>query len=190
MKNCELAVSNFARCTTLWLAILILPVAVSAQDDSQHMKACTLLTPAEWTAAIGGSVGRPKGIFTPPNPQFARNGDFWSCELTVGTRTVWIQYNTLPATEEGKKLARESQDHLRKEGYQIQVKDLNGSLCSTMLQPASSKDTLKIVGTNCGRDKGPYHVLVIVGATGPNDLISMEKVAALAEKAASRVPVH
>jgi hypothetical protein len=77
-----------------------------------------------------------------------------------------------------------------KEGYQIQVKDLSGSLCSTMLQPASSKDTLKIVGTNCGRDKGPYHVLVIVDATGPNDLISMEKVAALAEKAAQRVPAH
>src|SRR5260370_30356222 len=181
MKHRKL--TSFARCTTLWLwlVILILPVAVSAQDDSQHMKACTLLTPAELTAAIGGSVGRPKGIFTPPNPQFARNGDFWSCELTVGTRAVWIQYNTLPATEEGKKLTPQSQNRLRKEGYQIQVKDLNGSLCSTMFQPARSKDTLKIVGTNCGRHKGPYHVLVIVGATGPNDLISIEKVAALAE---------
>ncbi|HEY6250606.1 MAG TPA: hypothetical protein VI685_11650, partial [Candidatus Angelobacter sp.] len=79
-------------------------------------------------------------------------------------------------------------DGLRKQGYQVQAKEVGGSQCFTVLPPDSSKYTSVLVGTSCGREKGPYSVSVKVGATGPNDVASMEKVAALTEKAASRVP--
>lgn len=176
----------FARNSWLGLLMaLIWPVAASAQQD---MKACTLLTPAELSTAVGGSVGHATGIFTPKNPRLGRNGDFWSCDQMVGMRKVWIFFNTLPATEEGKKLQQQMQDGLRKQGYQVQAKEVSGSQCFTVLPPDSSKYTSVLVGTSCGREKGPYSVAVKVGATGPNNVASMEKVAALTEKAASRVP--
>lgn len=172
------------RPASLWL--LVAPTwsgAASAQQNS--MRACNLLTPTELSSAIGGSLGHPTGIFTPKNPRLDRNGDFWSCQEMVGTREVWIFYNTLQVTEEGKKLGQEMQDRLRKQGYDIENKDVGGSHCSTMVPPSGSKSSL--VGTDCWRDKGSSHVAVKVGATGANDLFPMEKVAALVEKASSRV---
>lgn len=179
-------VFDFVRNPWLWLlTALILPAAASAQQD---MKACTLLTPAELSTAVGGSVGHATGIFSPKNPRLGRNGDFWSCDQMVGVRKVWIFYNTVPVTEEAKKQQQEMQDRLRKQGYQVQTKEVSGSQCFTVLPPADSKYTSVTVGTSCGREKGPYSVAVKVGATGPKDVASMEKVAALTEKAASRVP--
>ncbi len=175
-----------ARNPWLWLmASLVWPVAVSAQQDS--MKACNLLTPAELSAAIGGSVGHPSGIFLAKNPRLDRNGDFWSCEEMVGTRKVWIFYNTLQVTGEEKKQEQDVQDRLRKAGYQIQTKDVSGAHCSIMLLTAGKSS---LMGTDCWRDKGPSHVAVKVGATGQSDLMPMEKIAALVEKAASRVPAQ
>lgn len=178
---------GFARNPWLWLlTALIWPVAVSAQQDS--MKACNLLSATELSAAIGGSVGHPSGIFLAKNPRLERNGDFWSCQEMVGARDVWIFFNILPVTDEGKKLQQAMQDRLRKQGYQVQTKEMSGSQCYTVLPPAGEKYTSVLVGTSCGREKGPYSVAVKVGATGPNDVASMEKVAALTQKAASRVP--
>src|SRR5260370_29771951 len=117
-------VRSLVRHASLWLLSLqSWPVAVSAQQDS--LKACTLLTSTELTASIGGSVSHPTGIFSPKNPRLGRNGDFWSCEETVGTHKLWIFYDTLPVTEEGKKLPQEMQNRLRKQGYQIQTKEFN-----------------------------------------------------------------
>jgi hypothetical protein len=171
-----------------FLVVLIWPAAALAQQDS--MKACNLLSPAELGAAIGGSVGHPMGIFTPKNPKQGRNGDFWSCEQTVGTRKVWIFYNTLQVTEEGKKQQQELTERLRKQGYQIQEKELNGSRCATRVPPGSVKGSGLALETSCGREKGPYQVIVAVDVTGANDLVSLEKVASLTEKAASRAPAH
>jgi hypothetical protein len=171
----------------LWLLVaLIWPVVVSAQQDS--MKACNLLTATELSTALGGSVGHPMGIFTPKNAKQGRNGDFWSCEETVGTRKVWIFYNTLQVTEEGKKLAQEQEDRFRKEGYQIQKKELNGSRCATRIPPGTAKGNGLAPQTSCEREKGPYQVIVAVEMTGANDLISMERVASLVEKATTRIP--
>src|SRR5258708_7012954 len=131
-------IPNVASKTSLWLLVaLIWPVVVSAQQDS--MKACNLLTPTELSAVLGGSVGHPMGIFTPKNAKQSRNGDFWSCEETVGPRKVWIFYNTLQVTEEGKKQQQELTDRLRNQGYQIQERELNGSRCATRVPPGSAK---------------------------------------------------
>lgn len=176
----------FGRHPWWWLLMaLIWPTAASAQQD---MKACTLLTPTELSTAVGGNVGHATGIFTPKNLRLGRNGDFWSCDQMVGMRKVWIFFNTAPVTEEGKKLQQQMQDSLRQQGYQVETKEVSGSQCFTVLPRDASKYTSVLVGTSCGREKGPYSVAVKVGATGPNDVASMEKVAALTEKAASRVP--
>ena len=167
---------------------LLWPIAVSAQQDGQQMKACNLLTPAELSAAIGGNAGQPMGTFSPKNSQLHRDGDFWSCEETVGARNVWIFSNTLPLTAEGKKLAQEQNDRYRKQGYQIQERELSGSRCATTVPPGGAKNPVPPPGTSCERDKGPYHIIVSVQATGANDLVPMEKVASLVEKAASRLP--
>jgi hypothetical protein len=141
-----------------FLVVLIWPAAALAQQDS--MKACNLLSPAELGAAIGGSVGHPMGIFTPKNPKQGRNGDFWSCEQTVGTRKVWIFYNTLQVTEEGKKQQQEVTDRLRKQGYQIQEKELKvchqGSPGQCEGQRAGTRNKLRarkgtVSSHRCGR---------------------------------------
>jgi hypothetical protein len=179
-------ISFLARNPWLWLlTLLIWTVAGPAQQDS--MKACNLLSAAELRAAVGGNVGHPSGIFLAKNPRLARNGDSWSCEQMVGTRKVWILYNTLQATGEQEKQEQVVQDQLRKAGYQIQIKEVSGSHCSTMLLPAGNG---ALVGTNCWRNKGTSHIAVKVGATGQNDLLPMERVAALVDKAASRMPAN
>src|SRR5258708_33183315 len=107
-------VRGLLRPASLWLlAALTWPVAASEQQDS--MRACNLLTPTELSSAIGGSLGHPTGIFTPKNPRLDRNGDFWSCQETVGTHEEWIFYNTLQVTEEGKKLGHAIEDRHRKQ---------------------------------------------------------------------------
>lgn len=177
---------KFAHGGWLWLLVaLICPIALSAQQD---MKACSLLTPAELRAAIGGSVGHATGIFSPKNSY--RHGDFWSCEETVGTHMVRIFFNSLPVTAEGKKLAQEQKDRYRKEGYQIQEKEFNGLRCATLVPPTGTREALPAPGTSCEHEKGPYHIIVAVEATGANDLVAMEKVASLTEKASSRAPAQ
>jgi hypothetical protein len=178
-----------ARYAWLLLSVaLIWPVAASAQQDS--MKACNLLTPAELGAAIGGSVGHPMGIFTPKNAKQGRNGDFWSCEETVGARKVWIFYNTLQVTEEGKKQQQELTDRLRKQGYQIQERELNGSRCATRVPPGGGNSNGLEPQASCERKKGPYQIIVAIDGTSANDLVPLEKVASLVEKAASRAPAQ
>jgi hypothetical protein len=178
-------VGGFTRSATLVLAALIWPAAVSAQ---QNMKACNLLTPAELSAGIGGSVGHATGIFSPKNSY--RAGDFWSCEQTVGSRTVRIFCNTLAVTEEAKRLAQEQRERYGRQGYQIQEREFGSARCATTVLQAGAKDTFEVLGTSCERQKGPYHVIVAVGTTGPNDIVPMENVASLVEKAASRVPAQ
>lgn len=170
------------------LAVLVWPPAGLAQQDSQEKKACNLLTAAELSSVIGGSAGKAMSTFSPKNSQFGRNGDFWSCEWTVGTRTVWVFYDTLVATAEGKKLAQEQRDRYRKEGYQIKETELSGSRCVTTVPPGRAKNFERPPGTSCERDKAAYHILVSVETTSANDLVPIERVLALVDKAAARAP--
>ena len=186
-----------ARSLSLWLlAALISPVAVSAQQDS--MKACNLLTPTELGAVIGGSVaytsgrGRPYKKFPPVTDH---QGIVYTCSEDVGTHKVEIHYNTLPVTAAGKKFAedhaKEAEDDLRNDGYQVQTRDLSGAHCTTILPGSGAKNAVEgAVGTACVLEKGLYVLSVYVSATGASDVCSMEKVASLVEKAASRVPAQ
>jgi hypothetical protein len=187
-----------SRNASLWLfSVLAWPLAVSAQQNA--LKACNLLTPPELQAAVGGSVSHPSGEARPyhKNPVVDHDGVLYTCSEVAGTRHITIHYNASPVTAQGKKFAetgaRNAEEELRNQGYQIQNKDVNGSRCTTLLPPANSKATVvdeSMLGTACVREKGPYVVSITVSATSQSDLLPMEKVASLVEKAVSRVPTQ
>ncbi len=81
-------------------------------------------------------------------------------------------------------------NRLRNQGYQIQERELNGSRCATRIPPGGAKGAGLAPQTSCERERGPYQVIVAVDVTGANDLVSLEKVALLVEKAASRAPAN
>lgn len=186
-----------ARYASLWLlAALVSPVAVSAQQDS--LKACNLLTPTELSAVIGGSVAHASGRGRPYkklSPVTDHDGIVYTCSEDVGMHRVEIHYNTSPVTAAGKKFAqdhaREAEEELRNQGYQVQTRDLSGAHCTSILPGSGAKNAVEgAVGTACVLEKGLYVLSVYVSATGASDVCSMEKVASLVEKAASRVPTQ
>jgi hypothetical protein len=171
--------------------------SLTAQQNA--LKACDLLTPPELQAAVGGSVSHPSGEARPyhKNPVVDHDGVLYTCSEVAGTRHITIHYNASPVTAQGKKFAetgaRNAEEELRNQGYQIQNKDVNGSRCTTLLAPANSKATAvdeSMLGTACVREKGPYVVSITVSASSQSDLLPMEKVTSLVEKAVSRVPTQ
>src|SRR5580704_3415889 len=139
--------------------------SLTAQQNA--LKACDLLTPPELQAAVGGSVSHPSGEARPyhKNPVVDHDGVLYTCSEVAGTRHITIHYNASPVTAQGKKFAetgaRNAEEELRNQGYQIQNKDVNGSRCTTLLAPANSKATAvdeSMLGTACVREKGPYVV--------------------------------
>jgi hypothetical protein len=175
---------------------LIVPTSAGGQTASQ--KACDLLTPAELQAATGGSVTHSSGKETPytKNERIDHDGVLYECSEAVGTWNLSIKYSTSQVTPEARKkgLANtiEMQEAMRKDGYQVQTKDITGSKCSTIVEPANAKhpEATALVQTACLLEKGPYFVSVTVRPTRSRDLFPMEKLAALAEKAASRLPTQ
>jgi hypothetical protein len=178
------------------LTALIVPSAADGQTASQ--KACDLLTAAELQAATGGSVAHSSGTEAPykKNEAIDHDGVLYECSEAVGTWNLSIKYSTSQVTPEARKkglaTAIEMQEAMRKDGYQVQTKNISGSKCSTIVEPASAKhpEATVLVQTACQLEKGPYFVSITVRPTRSRDLFPMEKVAALAEKAALRLPTR
>lgn len=185
-----------ARNALLWLlGVLIWPIRATGQGSSQ--KACDLLTPSELTAAIGGNVenksGRAtayrKGQFGALGPD--HDGVTYECSENVGTQRVTIRYSTSEVTAEGKKNSEARAKEMRESQkiYHVEYKNLNGSNCTTIV-PIESSPVPGVPATTCQHEKGPYFVSVMVSVTGAGSALPMEKVALLAEKAASRLPAQ
>jgi hypothetical protein len=169
----------------------------TAQPSRAAAKACELLTATELGTAVGGNVGQQSGAQKPytKNPMVDHAGVLYTCSETVGVRKVTIVLNTAAVTASGKQFAeagaRGAESALREQGFQVQAKEVGGSRCMTILPPAGSRSVdADRLGTNCVRETGPYVVSVTVGLIGAVDPVPMEKVAALAEKAAARVPAQ
>ncbi|HEV3481271.1 MAG TPA: hypothetical protein VGR97_02965 [Candidatus Acidoferrales bacterium] len=185
-----------ARNASLWLlGALIWPMAATAQGASQ--KACDLLTSSELTAAISGSVGSKSGSATAYHKgEFGvlgpdHDGVTYECTETVGTQRVTIRYSTSEVTAAGKKNSEARAKEMRESQkiYHVEYKNLNGSNCTTIV-PIESSRVPGVPATTCQHEKGPYFVSVMVSATGSSSALPMEKVAPLAEKAASRLPAQ
>ena len=106
-----------------------------------------------------------------------------------------IRFTTAGITAEGRKqgtdASNDAQKWLRSQGYEIQVKQVNGSHCTTILPFAGAKgNELLPVGTTCVLEKGAYMLSIAVSATVSSKVLPMEKLAALADKAASRFPAR
>jgi len=178
----------------LWsLWILIWPCVTAGQQASQ--KACDLLTQSELTAAIGGGVGNQsgkatayhKGEFGALGPD--HDGVTYECSEDVGTHRVTIRYSTSEVTSVGKKNSEAKAKEFRESQkiYHIEYKNLNGSDCTTIV-PIDTSQIPGVPATTCQHEKGAYFVSVMVSTTGSGNALPMEKVAPLAEKAASRLP--
>jgi hypothetical protein len=177
------------------LAALLWPIAASPQTASQM--ACDLLTPGELAAVIGESVGHVSGKEIPyrKNPQLGidHDGVLYECVESVGARKAKIRYSTSQITtgarSKAEAVGKDAQQAMRNLGYKIEFKQVDGSSCTTILPFADAKGSeLLPVGTTCVLDRGGYFVSIMVSGTSPSDVLRPEKVALLAEKAASRFP--
>jgi hypothetical protein len=105
---------------------------------------------------------------------------------------VAVVFGTQPVTREGKRRGeakvKAAEEKLLAAGYRIESKEFGSVRCWTMLPPPSDKSALGVFGSNCGGTKGDYFYSISISATGESDLIPIERLKALADRAASRLP--
>jgi hypothetical protein len=167
----------------------------AAQSSSRSEKACSLLTPADLEGVLGTKLARPLAGTEVPYTKDAdhdHDGSVLSCQGKAGARFVTVVFGTQPVTPEGRRRGeakvKAAEDKLVKAGYKIETKEFGGVRCWTMLPPPADTPGHAVFGSNCGGTKGDYFYSISISATGKNDLIPIEKLKALADKAASRLP--
>lgn len=171
------------------LAALIVPASFLAQSGP---KACSMLTASEVEEVMGAKVASSTEGDIPytKGPNRDHDGTLMTCNWKLDDRSVSLVYSTRSVTAEGKKQSenriKASQEALMSEGYKVNKKDFGSIKCSTMEPPA--QQVVKNSSTVCRTEKGPMFVSVTASASGPTELVSMDKVKTLAEKAASRLP--
>jgi hypothetical protein len=158
-------------------------------------KACSLITTAELAAVVGMKLDKALvGLEVPfkKDATHDHDGSLFTCQGMVGGRYVMVAYGTRPVTPEGRKRAEarveRSQEKLRKEGYAIDARDFGNVKCWTMAAPPADTSATAMFGTNCGGTKGDYFFAVLVSGARKSDIIPVEKLKALVDKAASRLP--
>jgi hypothetical protein len=158
-------------------------------------KACSLITTAEIQGTLGLKPGKPlvgQEIPYKKDSTHDHDGSLFACQGTVGGRYVMVAYGTRPVTPEGRKRAEArvdaSEEKLRREGYAIDARDFGNVKCWTMAAPPADTSATAMFGTNCRGTKGDYFFSITVSGARKTDIIPMEKLKALADKAASRLP--
>ena len=115
-----------------------------------------------------------------------------TCQGKVGARFVTVVFGTQRVTPEGRRRGeanvKAAEEKLLKAGYSIESKEFGSVRCWTMLPPPGDKSGLTVFGTNCSGTKGDYFYSISISATGKTDLIPIERLKALADRAASRLP--
>jgi len=176
------------------IAVLLGSASAFAQGQVSQ-KACSLLTPAELGAAIGGAVEQTSGREIPfrKDEHHDHDGAVYICTSKLGSRYVYITFSTSPVTAEGKKQDKAQvktlEDKMRQQGYQIKPQSLGSTKCLTILPPSGGKLVAgQGPGTNCTVERGAYFVSLSITATSQSDLFPLDKLRRLAEMAASRLP--
>ncbi len=166
-----------------------------AQASPASEKACALLQPSEIEAVLGAKLDRPlAGMAVPVKKNAAHppGETLWTCEGSAGTRDVTVVFGAEPATPEGQAQLqirlKAPQERLRTMGYTIKESTLGATTCWTMTPPTAHGDEPVAFGTTCGGVKGRSFYSVSVSSTGAGDLLGVEKVKLLADKAAARLP--
>jgi hypothetical protein len=166
-----------------------------AQVHPTSEKACALLRPAEIEAVLGAKLDRPlAGMAVPVKKNAAHppGETLWTCQGSAGTRDVTVVFGAEPATPEGQAQLqirlKAPQERLRRMGYTLKESTLGATMCWTMTPPAAHGDEPVAFGSTCGGIKGRSFYSVSVSSTGAGDLLGVEKVKLLADKAAARLP--
>jgi hypothetical protein len=180
------------RKTTLVLVLLAAVVVPAPFRAQSGPKACSMLSISEVEEVIGAKVTNSTEGDIPykKGPNSDHEGTLMTCNWKMDGRSVSLVYSTKSVTVEGKKQRENkistSQEALISEGYKVDKKDFGNMRCSTMAPPA--QQAVKQFSTTCGTEKGRMFVTVSASASGQDDLVPMEKIKTLAEKAASRLP--
>ncbi len=183
------------RSSMLFAVSCLVAGSLLAQASPASEKACAVLRPAEIEAVLGAKLDRPlAGMAVPvkkdaPHPEGKAE---WTCQGRAGTRAVMVFYGTEPATADGIARAeariKAPRERLRGMGYSIKETKLGATMCWTMTPPAAHGDEPVAFGTTCAGVKGRSFYSVSVSSTGAGDLLGVEKVKLLADKAAARLP--
>jgi hypothetical protein len=188
------------RLTRMILLVLAVSVVVGvsgaeARDAGKSNRACSLLTSADLEGVLGTKLARPLAGMEVPYTKDANHdhdGSVLTCQGKAGARFVTVVFGTQPVTPEGRRRgeakAKESEEKLLKAGYSIESKEFGSVPCWTMLPPPGDKSSFAVFGSNCGGTKGDYFYSISISATGKADLVPIERLKALTDKAASRLP--
>jgi len=177
------------------LAASVEVAGAGSPRSKRSEKACSLITTPELERALGLKVDKALVGLEVPYTKDAthdHDGSLFTCQGTIGGRYIMLAYGSQPVTPEGRKRAEArveaSQEKLRKEGYAIDARDFGDVKCWTMAAPPADTSATAMFGTNCGGTKGDYFFSISVSGAGKGDIIPMEKLNALADAAASRLP--
>ncbi|MEW5979100.1 MAG: hypothetical protein AB1898_25170 [Acidobacteriota bacterium] len=156
-------------------AIASMLATLTSSYAAEPSAACTLLQPAELESALGGKAARFSG-------HHLESADV--CSGQVGTRKVVIR-TAKRQRQDGGAVERKGIETARRMGAQVEIKTEGDLTCSTLIPPAS----LPQMGfnTTCSVFRAGKVLAVEVTAPSRQDMVPMEAVRSLVQKAATRL---
>ena len=173
--------------TVIGLVVVLGAGGHPAGGADAKMRACSLLTAAEITAAVGGTAGQPQesDLVVPDGP--SKGDTMGMCSWRTGEQNTVSVAVIRAATGASRQagLAKMAQvfDTLKAQGWTEERKEFANGRCVLMTPPAASKGIP--VSTGCFAEaKG---MGLSVGHNG-GTRVSMDKVRTLLDKAIARLP--
>ena len=174
--------------TTAWAGALIIAVTASAASGADKPpSACPLLTAAEIGAATGETAGQPHESSMVISEGPAKGQTMGMCDWRTGSQSgVSVAVTrALPGAQREAGLAQfdKAFQTLKSQGWSEERKDFSNGVCVIMTPPASAKG-MPITSGCFAEAKG---MAISVGHNG-GAKVSMDKMKALLDKAARRLP--
>jgi hypothetical protein len=179
-----------ACCALAWASS---SVAGAPEPTKTAVTACSLISAAQLTAALGGEVGGSHSSDTPytKGAMYDHDGVTHMCGLSVGGRSVTVTYTTHAVTAEGReayetRMAR-WEGEMREKGADVTVEDKNGSRCVAVTSGKAESVLPAQEMVHCATIVGDYSVSVSVSSAKTGDTVPVEKVRALLDVAGSKL---
>jgi hypothetical protein len=173
-------------CAAVSVALLVngYSIARAAPPD----KACSLLTTAEVTTAVGAPTSSQDNQMTMPQSAGASAGETMRmCSWIIPTGALNLAFMKAAQSEDARNAfrarVRQTKEALKAKGWTIEEKQFGtGAACWIGTPPAANRDTP--LATGCVGEANGFGISV--GTTG-NTRIEMEKVKALLDQALGRL---
>lgn len=182
-----------SRPVTTWLLLPLLAVPLAGRSVAAEggYRPCSFLTPAEVEASLGVKPSAPNEADAPYKKGTVHDHDgvLSSCTWNSPERSLLLAISSAAVTPEGKakgkKAKRDSEAALEKQGIKVE-RQAWGALECTFLRPPKGKSIPH--GTTCSGEKGKSVYFLSVSSKPDQTPFPAEKLKALAEKAAARIP--